>query len=106
MPEIFELIARPGVERLLASMASSSEAAFVRTELENNLVDAGGTNAGTTVDDLIGIRLLQRIGVRFGLSHYGHRITLLIEAMNGGDLESIVRRLRRLDGSAELYELV
>jgi hypothetical protein len=66
----------------------------------------GVIDARTTADDLISNRLLQQLGVRFSISHYGHRVTLLLEAMNGGDIEDVIRRLRRLEGFDELYELV
>jgi hypothetical protein len=106
MSELLEIISRQGVDRFLQSLISSSEAAFARTELENRLAEAGSASARITVDELIAGNLLQRTGARFGISRRGHRVALLIHALNGGDIDDTVRRLRRLDGSTELYELV
>lgn len=106
MAELLEIISRPGIDRFLRSLINSSEAAFARIELENNLADAGAASPRTTVDDLIAANLIQQMGARFGISRYGHRTALLIEAMNGGNIDDLVRRLRRLDGVAERYEIV
>jgi hypothetical protein len=106
MPDLLEVLSRRGVDHLLKSLISSSESAFRRSELENALADAGSATTTETVDDLIAIRLLQQLGVRFSISHYGHRIALLLEAMNGGDIENVIRRLRQHDGLSERYQLV
>jgi hypothetical protein len=106
MPELLEIIARQGVERFLRSLLNSSVTGFARTELENRLSEVGASSPRSTVDDLLGVNLLQRTGARFGISRLGHRVALLIDALNGGDIDDIVRRLRRLDGSVERYEMV
>src|SRR5712692_9057151 len=105
MPELLEILSRSGVDRFLRSLVTSSDSAFARSELESNLADMGVPDARLTADDLITNRLLQQVGVRFSLSHYGHRVTLLLEAMSGGDIQDVIRRLRRLEGFEELYEL-
>jgi hypothetical protein len=106
MSELLELIARPGVDQLLRTLLRSSESAFLRTELENNLGELGQQAPSVTLDHLIANNVVQRIGARFGISRFGHKVGLLVEAMHGADVEDVIRRLRRLDGSAEIYELV
>lgn len=103
---VLEVIGQPGVAPFLQHLAHSSDAAFIRVELENRLRDEGGTSPREMIDQLFDLRLLQQIGPRFGISHYGHRISLLVEALNGAEIEDVFRRLRRLHGAGELYELV
>jgi hypothetical protein len=106
MPELLELVARAGVGAFLRSLVNSSIATFAWSELENRLADAGSTSPQETLEHLIRAHLLQRTGAGFAISRFGYRVSLLVHALDGGDLDDVVRKLRRLDGSAEPYELV
>ncbi|MGH7864520.1 MAG: hypothetical protein ACREQB_05995, partial [Candidatus Binataceae bacterium] len=50
--------------------------------------------------------LLQWYGHRIGLSTFGIRAKLLLEALNGGDASDVYRRLTPYDSTLRMYELV
>jgi hypothetical protein len=103
---LLDVLARSGVDDFLKSLIHTSDSTHARPLLEDKLADAGSTSASGTLDELLDLQILQRVGPRFGISQYGHRIALLLEAMRGGDIEQIYRRLRQLEGFDERYELV
>ena len=106
MPNVHELVAQPGAAESLRELADSSESAFDRTDLEDQLFANGVTTPTETVDEFLAAQLLERFGTRIGISSFGQRAALLVEALNGGDVEDVYRRLRRLSHADELYELV
>lgn len=106
MSEMLELVARPGVDQFLKRLVAESDAAFARHELESNLQSLGSMDSGSTVDALLKANFLRSIGSGLGLSQFGHKVSLLIDAMNGADIEHVVKRLRLLEGSPDAYELV
>ena len=59
-----------------------------------------------TFEDLVAAGVLQVLGVDFGLSTFGIRTVVLLEALNGGDLRLAYDRLSNLDGTLHSYELV
>ncbi len=59
-----------------------------------------------TFQDLISTGVLQILGLDFGLSTFGIRTFVLLEALNGGDLRSAYQRLSNLDSTLHSYELV
>ena len=50
--------------------------------------------------------LLQAYGPKLGASLFGLRSALLLEALAGADIDDVYRRIRRLGGQEEQYELV
>lgn len=106
MSSILGVVARPGIASFLRGIASSSESTFQRVELEDRLQEITGNSSGNAIDELIDLRLLQKLGHGLAISNYGQRTALLVEALEGGDINDVFRRLRRMSGSAELYELV
>jgi hypothetical protein len=106
MSELLQLVSQSGVNEFLHGLLQSVEGTFHRNELENNLGALGNQAPSAALDSLVANNLVQQIGVRFGLSQFGHKIALLIDAMHGADVEDVVRRLRRLEGSTEIYQLV
>jgi hypothetical protein len=79
---------------------------MARPDLENKLVELGGQSATQTVDQLLTSNLLHPIGSGLGISQFGHKVSLLVDAIETGTVDDLARRIRRLDGSAEPYELV
>lgn len=67
---------------------------------------SGAHEPSDAVDRLINNNLLEFYGPRVGISHFGIRSTLLVEALNGSDIHEIFRKLRQLDNKREMYELV
>ncbi|MEX2128246.1 MAG: hypothetical protein WD871_08395 [Xanthobacteraceae bacterium] len=106
MGELLDLVSRAGVDRFIESLIASSTAQFTRVDLENRLKEMGAQLPSEMFDALVAGNVLQPIGRRFGITRFGQKVSLLIEAMEGGDVDDVIRRLRRVDGSQETYELV
>lgn len=106
MSSILEIVGKPGIASLLRGIASSSESTFQRTELESRLQALAGGSPAEAIEELIDTRLLQKLGRGLAISDYGQRTSLLVEALEGEDINDVFRRLRRLSDRTELYELV
>lgn len=106
MPLLHELVASPGVLEVLQHLQRNHDSALHRPSLEEVLANHSVGRPTDTIDSLLSANLLTQVGVRLALSAHGQRVLLLIEAVNGGDIHDIYRRLRRLDGLDEMYELV
>lgn len=106
MSALLQELAKSGVDRTLDTLMASSEAAFAKSELENMFLDHGALSSGQLVDRLLHFNVLQAVGDRFGLSQYGRKVSLLVGAINGADVEDVFRRIRRIDGSEFGYDLV
>ncbi len=105
MSNLLPLLAAPGVDLTLRELASTPDAAFRRIQLEDTLYGHGASAPHTVLDRLINANLLQWIGDRLALSRSGRKTQLLLQAIDGGDLEDIYRRLQRIEGRSS-YELV
>ena len=106
MSSLLQVLGEPGVDETLDELMKSSEAAFDRSHLENLLQDHGTVSPVQLFDRLLYSNVLQNIGQRFALSAYGRKLSLLISAINGADIEYVFLRLRRIDGQGPTYELV
>ena len=106
MSALLEVLAEEGVDESLDQLMKSSEAAFDRTVLENLFQDHGAISPTQVFDRLLQSNVLQGIGERFGLSRHGRRLSLLISAINGADVEDVFFRLRGIEGQQPAYELV
>ena len=105
MSELLPLLAAPGVDPTLRELGSSPDAAYHRIQLEDTLYGHGASTPHRLLDRLINANLLQWIGDRLALSRNGRKTQLLLQALEGGDLADIYRRLQRIDGRPS-YELV
>lgn len=105
MSQILTLLATTGVDVTLRHLADAADSAYPRIELENVLHDHGAPSPAHLVDSLIGANLLQRIGDRIAISRNGRKVRLLTDAIEGGDIRDICRRLQHIDGR-QSYELV
>ena len=106
MSVLLQVLAESGVDETLDELMKSSEAVFERNELENLFQDHGATSPSELIDSLLHSNVLQAIGQRFGLSDNGRKLSLLISAIDGANIEDVFRRLRRIDGHRLAYELV
>jgi hypothetical protein len=105
-PELLELLTQHGITATLDQLAGDNATAFSRPALENMLADHGASSPAEAVERCMEANLLEPFGPRLGISRFGRRALLLIEAIEGGDVEQIFRRLRRMTGGRETYELV
>ena len=106
MRSLREVLANDDVVLGLRHMAEAPETAFPRAELENQFDKIGVREPPALIDRLLDTGLMAPYGGRFGISSQGQRAHLLAEALDGGDLQDIVRRLRSLSGQPDMYELV
>ncbi len=106
MSSLLQVLGELGVDETLDELMRSSEAAFDRNHLEDVFQDHGAVSPAQLFDRLLNSNILQTIGQRFGLSAYGRKLSLLISAINGADIENVFFRLRRIDGQQPTYELV
>ena len=105
MSQLLPLLATPGVDLTLRDLASAPETAYRRLQLEDTLYGHGASAPHMVLDRLINANLLQWIGDHLALSRNGRKTQLLLQAIEGGDLTDIYRRLQRIDGRPA-YELV
>ena len=106
MSALLQVLAKPGVDQTLGFLMASSEAAFDRNELEDMFLDHGADSPGDLFDRLLYSNVFQSVGSRFVLSQNGRKMSLLIDAINGTDLNDVFQRIRRIDGYAVAYQLV
>ena len=106
MLPVTQLVSREGVGEVLRALAVSSTTAIPRPVLEDLVAAHVTDDPVLVVDSLLEQNLIESYGARLGLSRYGERVTLLLEALEGGDIHDVFRRLRRLDGVVETYTLV
>lgn len=108
MGDILSIVGEAGVATALHDLAYSPESAMPRNDLAVAFEGFGVQQPQTVIDAMLELRLLQFLGPgeSLAISRTGRRTTLLLEALQGGDIEDICRRLRALDGSPERYELV
>ena len=105
MSQLLSLLATPGVDLTLRHLAGAPDSAYPRIQLEDVLHGHGAPAPHSLIDCLIGENLLQWIGNRIAISRNGRKVNLLMEAIAGGDVRDIFRRLQRIDGG-QSYELV
>lgn len=106
MTEILEVAVKPGVGKALQGLVASSASSLERAKLADHMQDHGVGKPEEVIDELLSLHILQHTGAGILVSNHGHRVALLLEALEGGDITDVFHRLRRLDGAGEQYELV
>lgn len=103
---LHQTVAVPGVYEFLKSLESTSATALAEDEIVALMTQAGLESPLSTLNDFLAAGLLGRYGNRVGLTTFGIRTLLLIEALNGGDVREIYRRLSHYDDTLRMYELI
>ncbi len=106
MTHLHETVGIKGAYETLRELEASSETAFSCDEMLGILARCGVERPRDTLGDFVAGNLLNRSGENFGLARLGIRTSLLLEAINGGDLKDVYRRLSRVDTTLRTYELV
>jgi len=106
MARVLHLLSRDDVVKCLQHLADADETALQRSDLEDRVLELGIEKPSELVDLLLDAGLVVPYGERLGISVAGHRTNLLIRALEGADIEDTYRRLRRLSGHPEMYELL
>lgn len=106
MAHLSETIGARGAYEVLRELEGSSVTAFPISQVEAAMARYDVDDPEAAVEDFIAANLLHRDGERVGLTTLGIRTCLLLEAINGGDLKDIYRRLGRVDVTLRTYELI
>ncbi len=106
MPDIFDLLGQPAAANSMIALSKAAETSFRRPDLEDHFASHGVADPDQCIDGLMAANLLQAYGQNFGASLFGLRSALLLEALTGADIDIVYRRMRRLSGQEEQFELV
>jgi hypothetical protein len=106
MRRAHEVMADQGALEFLRDICGSEGAAHPAPIIAASMHRAGVIDSNRLRDEMLAAQLLQRLGEGFGPSRHGRRVSLLLDAINGGNLEDIFTSLRRLTDLPEAYELV
>jgi hypothetical protein len=103
---LHETVGIKGAYETLRELEASSETTFSGEEMLAIMARCGIDRPRDALGDFVAGNLLHRSGENFGLARLGIRTSLLLEAINGGDLKDVFRRLSRVDTTLRTYELV
>ena len=95
-----------GTHEALRILEESSETVLSYDSLVSLLERTGAADVASTFDALVENNLVHRSPRGYGISHLGRRTTILLDAVNTGDLGDAWRRLAQLDSALRHYELV
>ena len=101
-----ETVGFKGAFQALQVLETSSKTLLEADEVLSLFAECGVENPPASLQDLVAANLLARNASRFAISSLGIRTALLLEAINGGDLRDVYRRLTHLESSLHTYELV
>jgi phosphatidylserine/phosphatidylglycerophosphate/cardiolipin synthase-like enzyme len=103
---LHQTVALEGGYETLRELGSSSQTAFSMDGMSEAMRRCGIENPTAAIGEFVASNLLSRAGDRLALTTWGIRTSLLLKALNGGDLRDIYRRLSHLDSTLRTYELV
>jgi hypothetical protein len=106
LPHLTELVGFTGAYETIRTLRSSSQTYHTAGELETVMQEHDVDSPDSAIEDLVAGSILCRQGDSYRLTTLGLRTGLLMDAVNGGDLNDIFRRLGALDGNLRRYELV
>ncbi len=106
MPDIFDVVGQRGAAHSMIALSKVAETSFHHPDLEDHFAAYGVADPDKCIDGLMAANLLQAYGPKLGASLFGLRSALLLEALAGADIDDVYRRIRKLGGQEELYELV
>jgi len=106
MPYLSEVVSGRGAYETLRLLAGSSETNLDFSYLRDAMRRIGVEDPEGSIGDFVANGILQRDGDRIRLTSFGLRAAMLLEALNGGDLRDLYRRLGAIDSTLRAYELV
>lgn len=99
-------LSAPGVYEFLTAFEQIDATASSEHEVLDLMATSGVDQPRLTFNHLVSDGILQALGDDFGLSTFGIRAFILLEALNGGDLRLAYQRLGSLDNTLHSYQLV
>jgi hypothetical protein len=106
MSRLSETVGVNGAYEFLQELEASSKTAYPLDELVGIMTGYGASNPQATLEDFVAASILHRDGEQFGLTILGIKTYCLLDAINGGDIRDVYRRLSRLDSTLRTYELI
>src|SRR5437867_5883344 len=106
MSYLHETFGVSGAYEALQQIERSRLTRFSTVEVRRLMTDSGVSDTKSLLQDFVGANVLHHDGERFALTRQAVRTCLLLEAINGGDLKDIYRRLGQLDSTLVMYELI
>jgi len=103
---VSELPGLRGAYRILQTLEGAPAEGASRSQLMALVegADAMGVSADI-LDQLQAASLMRAHGDRLRLTSFGLKTYLLLEAINGGDVNRVFARLGQIDGAVPMYEL-
>lgn len=106
MTHLHQVVGIQGAYETLCELEASSVTAYAADQMLATMTQYGINNPEAIIGEFVAANLLHQDGEIFGLTTWGIRTCLLLQAINGGDLREIYRRLTRLDRTLRTYELI
>ncbi len=103
---VHQKLSAPGTYEFLRTLDQSDATASPEDQILEMMAASGVEQPRHTFKDLVAAGVLQILGVDFGLSTFGIRVCVLLEALNGGDIRLAYQRLSNLDSTLHSYQLV
>jgi hypothetical protein len=103
---LHQTVATPGGFEFLKALEALPVTALAETEVLALMTQTGIEDVAAALADFRAAGLLSQYGERIGLTTFGIRTALLLEALNGGDIRDVYRRLGRYDSTLQMYELL
>lgn len=101
-----QVVATNGAFEFLRELEGRPETTLPEIDLLAMMARVDIESPPSLLADLLAFNLLHRSGERVGITTFGIRTMLLLEAINGGDLREVFRKLGRYDSTLHRYELV
>lgn len=95
-----------GVYETLKALEKDTRPELELSEVVELMADLGVEDPVPTIANLNGLGVLSSSAGGVGLTTSGLRAALLLQALNGGDISEVFRKLRNLDGSLANYTLL
>jgi hypothetical protein len=103
---ISEIVGFRGAYETLRALEGSQRVVHGVDDVLKLMEECGTERPNACLEDLVAANILHRSGDNFALTTFGIRTSLLLGAVNGGDVRETYRRLGAIDSTLRMYELI
>ena len=100
------ILGSEGASQVLEALQRSAVTSYRTEELTSLVEDCGEPDPNAAVDNLLAANLIYRRPDGLAITRFGIRTALLLEAIHGGDLQDVWRRLSNLNPELRTFELI
>ena len=100
------ILGSPPALQVLAKLQRSTVTSYSTEDIASLIESCGVVDSAATVDTLLDADLLYRRPDGLAITRFGTRTALLLEAIHGGDLRDVWRRLSDLDPGLRTFALI